>query len=38
MVYPSAGPELVDRLAHGLLMRGRHKYYPRLGDERSGQL
>jgi hypothetical protein len=38
MVYPSARPELVDRFGRGLLMRGRHKYYPSLGDEESGQL
>jgi hypothetical protein len=37
MVYSSAKPELVVRLVCGKLMRGRHKYYPKLGDEESGQ-
>jgi hypothetical protein len=37
MVYSSAKPELVVRLVCGKLMRGRQQYYPRLGDEESGQ-
>jgi hypothetical protein len=37
MVDPSAKPELVVRFVCGKLMRGQHQYYPRLGDEESGQ-
>jgi hypothetical protein len=37
MVDPSAKLELVVRLACGKLMRSRHIYYLRLGDEESGQ-
>jgi hypothetical protein len=37
MVFPSAKPGSADRFGHGLPMRNLHKYYPRLGDEESGQ-
>jgi hypothetical protein len=37
MVYSSAKPELVIRLVCGTLLRGPHKYYPRLGDQESDQ-